>query len=58
MYDYIPHILPMTLEEAKAELDRRLWEEYAYGRLFKGPDLWDLNATISARKAERENKGK
>lgn len=57
MYDYIPRILPLTLEEAEAEKQKRLWEEYAYGRLFKGPDLWDLNATISARKAEQGNKG-
>lgn len=55
MYDYIPRILPLTLEEAEAERDRRLYEEYAYGRLFKGPDLWDLNATIAKRREEREN---
>ena len=55
MYDYIPRILPLTLEEAEAEKRNRLWEEYAYGRLFKGPDLWDLNATIAKRREEREN---
>lgn len=55
MYDYIPRILPLTLEEAEAERDRRLYEEYAYGRLFKGPALWDLDATIAKRREEREN---
>ena len=55
MYDYIPRILSLTLEEAEAELDHRLYEEYSYGRLFKGPDLWDLNATIAKRREEREN---
>lgn len=55
MYDYIPRILPLALEEAEAERDRRLYEEYAYGRLFKGPDLWDLYATIAQRRKEREN---
>ena len=55
MYDYIPRILPLTLEEAEAERDRRLYEEYAYGRLFKGPDLWDLDATITKRREERKN---
>lgn len=55
MYDYIPRILPLTLEEAEAARDRRLYEEYAYGRLFKGPDLWDLVATIKKRREEREN---
>ena len=57
MYDYIPHILPLTLEEAEAELERRVYEEYAYGRLFKGPDVWDLQATIRVREAEQKNKG-
>ena len=55
MSNYIPRILPLTLAEAKAEIDRRVYEEYAYGRLFKGPDLWDLNATVAQR--EREEKG-
>lgn len=55
MYDYIPRILSLTLEEAEAERDRRLYEEYAYERLFKGPDLWDLNVTIAKRREEREN---
>ena len=55
MYDYIPRILPLTLVEAEAERDRRIYEEYAYGRLFKGPDLWDLSATIAKRREERNN---
>ena len=55
MYDYIPRILPLTLEEAEAELERRVYEEYAYGRLFKGPDVWDLYATIEKRREERKN---
>lgn len=55
MYNYIPRILSLTLEEAEAERDRRIYEEYAYGRLFKGPDLWDLDATIAKRREEREN---
>ena len=54
MYDYIPRILPLTLEEAEAEQARRLYEEYAYGRLFNGPDLWDLSATIAQRRKERK----
>lgn len=53
MYDYIPHILPLTLEEALAEYQRHLDEEYALGRLFKGPTLWDLDATIAQRKKEQ-----
>ena len=57
MYTYIPHILSLSLEEAKAEIDRRLWEEYAYGRLFNCPDVWDLQATIRVREAEQKNKG-
>lgn len=57
MYDYIPRILPLTLEEAVAARDRRIYEEYAYGRLFKGPDLWDLDATIALREKERKEKG-
>ena len=54
MYDYIPRILPLTLEQAQEEIQRRLYEEYAYGRLFKGPELWDLNATVTQRKKERQ----
>ena len=50
--DYIPHILPLTLEEVEAEIDRRCYEEWAYGRLFKGPDRWDLVETRKVRLAE------
>lgn len=57
MYDYIPRILPLTLEQAQAEIQHRLYEEYAYGRLFKGPDLWDLNATVAQREKERREVG-
>ena len=54
--DYIPHILPMTLEEVEAEIDRRNYEQWAYGRLFKGPDLWDLVETRKVRQAEAAKK--
>ena len=50
--DYIPHILPLTLEEVEAEIDRRCYEEWAYGRLFKGPDRWDLVEARKVRLAE------
>lgn len=54
MYDYIPRILPLTLEQAQEEIQRNLYEEYAYGRLFAGPDRWDLVATVAQRKKERQ----
>ena len=54
MYDYIPRILPLTLAEVEAEIDRHLWEEYAYGRPFRCQVRWDLEATRKARLAEAE----
>lgn len=58
MYNYLPHILPLTLEQARAEIQRRLHEEYVYERPFEGPDLWDLEATVAQRKKERRQAGR
>lgn len=51
---YIPRILPLTLAEVEAEIDRHLYEEYAFGRPFIGQVRWDLEATRKVRLAEAQ----
>ena len=49
---YIAKVLPMTLEEVRAEIARHVYEEWAYGRPFIGAVRWDLEATLRARLRE------